>query len=1136
MKLSSRFRTSAVAACVFPMFAGTLCAGLVPAGLRVIWEADVEQAVGAKKACHLEFVLRNSGSEPVSIEDIAVNGTPAADLPTEKQVTIEDTRWWRAWPNPVPAGGMASLKLRLVDGAATLGDRSKTQELLVKTSGGDVKVPFKAEPSALWIPFVHFAPGLGELTVFVGNRGKAPVPVAPANFLLIDDKPAKVEAPGTSIPPGEVMPVRAILAAPLQEGALVAVQVQGGGQQVAATLRALPSTFGATYWFQVKDFDPEDLAAHNIRTDIPGSVCFLDEPFAARVSPMGVREKLEKSWDSDPARPVMMQETACQEVQVYAGLPDIVMTHHQWDNRDLELALALNWPRPAWYLPQNAWGRTENQTRHYRENFYPLADLDREAYDGLANGAKNIQWFSMQTLWWQNKQMAGGTDLARTEASVYFPGALANPAVWDRSGRMSALVSVLEPYLANSAPAFKEKLASGVEVSTLASGNPANAVVIAVDSATDLRAFYKAAGGTDEKLQTFDNFNLEAKIPSYLKADSAFLVDPYAGVSRLAFKREGNKFRTVIPKLQVGAAIVLGTAADGKSLEEAWKKASAGFGKFADAPGLGAVVPADVIHPAWQHPWPGDERCRDLDMAADGSKTLVARGPEILCFDAQGSIVWKKRFPGEVLAARFGKDGRVYSAANLNPDEGWNWTNTHILALDAQGNEVWKYPVGGTVFDIEASYPDGGVSYGTWGKIEKLDAGGNMAWSAGAAFRACDLSSDGQGNTYFSDNNSHNILDPAGQVVRKWREPAAAPFEPNLALAAAPDGSRVARGGYKFFLYDGGGAPLVQERIGRTVRVVAFSSDGSAVAAGTADGALRIYDRDGKRLADEHVPGTMVADIRPVGGDRFAVCRELFSYETDRGWRYRDTTEILDKTGKRLALVEGPWRTSPWMARVAASADGAPFAVAENEGVRFYSSADKPKPKDAPLPEGWSAQDFGAPRIHGSARYFPFDQSLLIVAAGRQWDKVPSSGFFAGTQVGDKSFTFTVRVRSIAGGAAYRGAGILVASSLEPSDTLAAFFYQPTQKTNRIYYRASSEGNYQSIFGKPGTPYEWLRVQRTGDTLNFSVSKDGEAWEPFGEEIQVPLGSDTRVGLVATSDAEVATAEAVFDHISLQKQ
>jgi WD40 repeat protein len=1101
-------------------------------------------AVGDRNACHLELILRNTGNTPVRVEDFSINGVASSGLPTAKVLTIEDPRWWSVWPNPVPAGGFASFKARLVDGPATLGDAQKTQSIILKTDAGEKTLSFKAEESAIWMPFVHFSQDLKHLTVFVGNRGNVPVPVSADRMLAVNGKPVRVKAPVAAIAPGEVLPLDAELPEALAEGGLAVIQVSAQGVAASASLRALPSSFGATYWFQVKDFDPADLAARHIRTDIPGSVCFMDEPIAHRVAPMSLRDRIAKSWESTPERPAMAQKTACLEVQLYAGLPDIVMTHHQWDNRDLELAAALNWPRPVWYLPQNAWGRTEQQTRHYKENFYPLADLDREAYEGLAHGAKNIQWFSMQTLWWQNRQMAGGTDLARTEASVYFPGALSNPAVWDRTGRMSALLAVLEPFLANSAPAFKDKIPPGIEVSTLVGGNPRNAVVIAVDAATNLNAFYKSPGGTGEKLQSFDNLRLSARVPAHLKADSAYLVSPYAGVSRLPFQRRGNSFETVIPKFEVGAAIVLGNAADGAALADAWKQASAGFARFADAPGSGAVRTENVVFPAWQHGWPGDERCRDAAMSDDGSRLLVARGRQILCFDEGGKSLWQKSFPGEVLAARFGRGGRIYAAANLNPDEGWNWTNTHILALDPDGNEVWKYPVGGTVFDIETGYDDGGVAYGTWGKLEKLDASGSPAWQAGALFRAFDLSSDKSGNTYFSDQNLHRILDSSGAEIRKWREPAAPPHEPNLVFAASADGARTARGGYTFSLHDETGAPLVNERIGRTVRVIAFTRDGSAVAAGTADGALRIYDRSGKQLADQHVPGSMVADIRPLGDDRFAVAREIFSYETDRGWRYRDTTEILDRTGKRTALIEGPWRTSPWMVRVSTSADGKSLAVSENESVRFYRTADPQKPNtgihdgslNPAFPDGWTASAFGTPRIPGSARFFPFDNSWVLSASGNQWDRMPSSGYFVGTQVLGDNFSFTVRVRSIAGGGPYRSGGILVANGLAPSETLAAFFFQPTQKTNRVYFRNREGGNYQSIMGEPNSPHEWLRVERSGNALRFSVSKDGSEWTPFGEEIQIPLGSDTYAGLIANADAENATVEAVFDQVRLERQ
>ena len=324
---------------------------------------------------------------------------------------------------------------------------------------------------------------------------------------------------------------------------------------------------------------------------------------------------------------------------------------------------------------------------------------------------------------------------------------------------------------------------------------------------------------------------------------------------------------------------------------------------------------------------------------------------------------------------------------------------------------------------------------------------------------------------------------------------------------------------------------------------MAFSTDSSAVAAGTADGALRIYDAQGKKLADEQVPGSLVADIRGLPDGRFAVVREVFSCDLAEGWRYRDTTDILDKTGKRTARFEGPWRSTPWMGKAGVSSDGSVVAVMENEGVRFYNPANPPKPNtaifdgsmNATFPAGWKAQDFGAPRIAGTARYFPFDESWVLTASGKQWDRMPSAGFFAGTVAGGDNFTFTVRVRSMAGGGAYRGGGILVADSLDPAAPLAAFFLQATQKTNRVYYRTKEGANYQSIQGKAATPYEWLRVEQAGNRLHFSVSKNGEEWEPQGGEVQLPFGSGTLVGLIANADAENGTIETVFDHVKMEK-
>ena len=1123
---------------------------LVPVGQRVIWEKDLEQATVPKTGCHLNFVLKNTSAAEVKIEDFSIDGVASEQLPAVKVISIVDGRWWAAWPNPVAAGEMTSLKIRLADGPATLADENATHSLVLKTSAGEVTIPFQATPSSLAISFVYFSEDLSKATVYVGNSGSAAVPFKADSFLKINGQAINATSPATEIEPGGVVPLSVSLPA-VVPGSLVVVQAEAGGKSAAASLRALPNTFGATYWFQVRDFDPVDLAAHHIRTDIPGFAAFADEP-GHRGPSIDLAQKLTKAFDAAPAIPRMLQLTSSQELQVFSDMPDIVMTHsnkNQVVNPQAEVAVPLTAPRPFWYLPQNAWGRAESVTRHYREFFGTLADLDREAYQGLSYGAKNIQWFSMMTLWWQDKKREGGTDLARTEAPIYFPGALSNPALWDRTGRMNGVMAALSGYLADSTPAFRGKTADEIVVSTLVTPTAENAVIVAIDGATNHSAFYKSNGRTKEKLKEFTNLKLEARIPSYLKAKSAYLVDPYEGVQPIPFARTGNTFQTTIPKFRVGTIIVLGTEADASKLAAAWKEHSAPFANFADAPGNGAVAPGPVTYPKWKASWPIDELTRDLDASPDGSAVLVARGPRLLCFDAAGKILWTKDFPGEVLKVRFGAKGRIYVAANLNPDESWNWTNTNILALNPDGSEIWKHPVGGTpaggtVFDLQTNYADGVVAYGTWSLLEKLSAAGEPSWSVPANFRAKDISTDKSGNTYFSDQGLHHIVNSSGIEVRKWREPAATPWEPNLCLAASPDGARIARGGYRFYLYDGDGNKLADDYIGRTVRAVAFSADGSAVAAGTADGVLSIYDAMGAKLFTDRVPGAIVSGIIPIGPSSFAVMHELFSYDVSEGWRYRDSTDILDKTGKRTARFEGPWRASPWMGNLVASADGKTLTTLDHDGVRSYNTADAPRPNDgifnggfdAPLPDGWKVQDIGDPQIAGSARFFPFDDSWVINASGTAWHKMPSAGTFAGTQIGDAGFTLTAHVRSVLGAGPYGSAGILVAESLDPAAPLAAFFLQPRQKTDRVNYRVQAGANYQAIQGKGGEIFEWLRVERDGDSLQFSISKNGKDWEPQGDKIQVPIGSGAYAGLLAVADSEFGIIEAVFDHVTLEKK
>ena len=61
----------------------------------------------------IALYLRNAGTAPADVQSLRINGTDFDALPA---VPIgrhnPDSKWWMLWPNPVPPGRAAALRLR----------------------------------------------------------------------------------------------------------------------------------------------------------------------------------------------------------------------------------------------------------------------------------------------------------------------------------------------------------------------------------------------------------------------------------------------------------------------------------------------------------------------------------------------------------------------------------------------------------------------------------------------------------------------------------------------------------------------------------------------------------------------------------------------------------------------------------------------------------------------------------------------------------------------------------------------------------------------------------------------------------------------------------------------------------------
>ncbi|MBD3393363.1 MAG: hypothetical protein GF418_14650, partial [Chitinivibrionales bacterium] len=484
----------------------------------------------------LFLYVRNTGGS-ASISDYAIDGTRHGGMPDAAAPVgnIPTTRWWMCWPNPVGSGDITTVQIHLVNRAQTLGSSGTSHTVTLYHGGGSTDFTVTPAATDLWMPFVAFSDNLKHVTVYAGNRGSSAITLASGGGIKINSASASGTMPSSTVEPGDVVPIAVSLSSALEGGSHVLFELAAqGGARCLGSMRAIPSTYGVSFW-QFGDYDQRDLQAHFIDTDIPGSANFQDEPIGSGVPPQQLADRVVQALDGGRTSPIMIQLTGQEENRIYCGMADIAMTHHE--NPDQDLSLFLTWPRPIWYLPQNAWGRMEN-LNWQKENWYRLEDLHRQAFQGLGHGAKNTQWFTYQNLWQQGYGFGGGGEVARTHQDMSMPGAVGNPVLWDRVGRVSAVCQILEPYLKNSAPGKRYVDNNGLEVSTIVSANGANAVIVLVDNATE-RAFYLESQSTRSQT-VFTDVTVEARVPGYLSASRAYLVDPFEGISELTMSGPSN--------------------------------------------------------------------------------------------------------------------------------------------------------------------------------------------------------------------------------------------------------------------------------------------------------------------------------------------------------------------------------------------------------------------------------------------------------------------------------------------------------------------------------------------------------------------------------------------------------------------
>ncbi len=230
----------------------------------------------------VQVQLLNPGRAPVTIDGVTLDGEPVSalsDRPDDVPAgcALGDVRWSAVTPNPVPAGGAATITL---NGRRFVAGRSI--RLGVDTSAGTVHVARTLKPPPMRIGAIRISPNLRTLKAFVEPTASKVSGLAFAGA-SINGRPVRARVAG-----GLRRGARTLIRMPLADvhqgdTVAVALRFKHGRRtvRVLASQRALPSRFkiGIGVGFGLSNL-PEGEQATQLRDAGISTLVAYDQPFS----------------------------------------------------------------------------------------------------------------------------------------------------------------------------------------------------------------------------------------------------------------------------------------------------------------------------------------------------------------------------------------------------------------------------------------------------------------------------------------------------------------------------------------------------------------------------------------------------------------------------------------------------------------------------------------------------------------------------------------------------------------------------------------------------------------------------------------------------------------------------------------
>jgi hypothetical protein len=178
------------------------------------------------------------------------------------------------------------------------------------------------------------------------------------------------------------------------------------------------------------------------------------------------------------------------------------------------------------------------------------------------------------------------------------------------------------------------------------------------------------------------------------------------------------------------------------------------------------------------------------------------------------------------------------------------------------------------------------------------------------------------------------------------------------------------------------------------------------------------------------------------------------------------------------------------------------------------------------LPNGWASVDVGSAPSSGSVMYS--NGAFLAVASGA--GLVQTSDAFRFVYVRVQSDTQLIARVVAVYGSGDPLAGITLRSSLDPGAAHVSLV-AGANGISRVRRAADGGVTASQVSPSPGTPV-WLKLERVGNVVTASTSRDGREWALLGSD-GLAASADLYAGLIVMNGGRLPPGAAAFDEVSL---